>query len=1031
LYALAALFSLAAPAAADTYTFVGGGTTTNWSDSANWIDGLVPANSPATHVIITALPGNKINSTVDTARNPWILNSLAFDTAGLSFTAFTMRSPLSFQGPNPSITAAISLTLSSITSDSPLTVSTAGAAFTGIITAPQLFLTTGISEITQNATNKLANGLVLAPAGASVALIADSLSVLGTGPIGFDFTTADQSATLFVPNIGNNFKNALVVDAPQTGDGPVVTISSTTPPAVGTPTWVFPSLTVNGNLQLNTPQYATLSLSKVILHGNLQTFHQVSLYNVSGTGSLTANSDLNLESSNNTYTGGTTVAAGGYIWAAPTGALSSGPVAVSPGGTLLLGVRSANADITATPDSPLGGTILYMGNVGANGHRITANTITFGNSVTDVGGDSFTLTTGGTMTGNAALFPLLTRNTNLLLPAGATLLATDAFVPAVQNLGSSADLTFGFTTVSTANATVGAGTPWGTVTQHFGGTLTASSDFTLYAADFSGDIAAPSPVRVLITGQTTFDGLYSRFAGVSQFTIAAGSNLTLGGHLASPLYGVSEPTGPAPAIEVLAGGTLTLSSGSSPSSNMLLHTGAILNLIGDTNGQGGLMGSGTISRDNGPITFMLNGTYALDGPQFTSAFIRAIDTVYLDTSLYLNKISLLNPAATFVVRYRTLQKDVLNLNGGTLAFQTSAANTAEYDGNGVGTVHIGDAGATFLASGDYTQLSSSTTKIGNVHADISATGALTIGTIDPNAAMGHGGVFLSGSNSFLAITVQYAGLGAYRPASLSNAPITLDHAFLSLGQTLTFPPPAYTNTLSVIGESTLDDSHFGEVNPLTSPGKLSVGTINLGAPLHLSVVAGTFHIADLHVTADTSLISQVGGHTINLDILSQDAPHSLSLQGAAGLTKVIFRAAALPAFAGTIDISNATLLLAASQDPSTTVHFDLAPDATLEFAASCDFSSPTGPTLTGSGLVIIDAGATLALPVDSAFAGTIKINGTLFLTAPRDPDSTLTTPAFTLFTAPAPAPAPEPASLSALALAAPLLARRRKRRPSA
>lgn len=117
-------------------------------------------------------------------------------------------------------------------------------------------------------------------------------------------------------------------------------------------------------------------------------------------------------------------------------------------------------------------------------------------------------------------------------------------------------------------------------------------------------------------------------------------------------------------------------------------------------------------------------------------------------------------------------------------------------------------------------------------------------------------------------------------------------------------------------------------------------------------------------------------------------------------------------------VASSSLLLSAAQAANAASTFTVNTGATLEFAANYDFT--TGPTLTGTGLVTIDPGVTLTLPIDTAFAGTIQINGTLFLAPPLNPANAGITPAFTVLNN-----VPEPASLAFLLMGLPLLRRRK------
>jgi hypothetical protein len=131
---------------------------------------------------------------------------------------------------------------------------------------------------------------------------------------------------------------------------------------------------------------------------------------------------------------------------------------------------------------------------------------------------------------------------------------------------------------------------------------------------------------------------------------------------------------------------------------------------------------------------------------------------------------------------------------------------------------------------------------------------------------------------------------------------------------------------------------------------------------------------------------------------------------------------------GTLEITAATVLLAAAQDPATTGLFTVNADATLELAADYSFALFTDPTLTGAGLVIIDPNVTLTLAMDTAFTGTIEVNGTLIIAPPRDPNAAPESlMQFTIL----PQSVPEPASLALLTLGTLFLVRRPRKQTAA
>jgi T5SS/PEP-CTERM-associated repeat protein len=127
----------------------------------------------------------------------------------------------------------------------------------------------------------------------------------------------------------------------------------------------------------------------------------------------------------------------------------------------------------------------------------------------------------------------------------------------------------------------------------------------------------------------------------------------------------------------------------------------------------------------------------------------------------------------------------------------------------------------------------------------------------------------------------------------------------------------------------------------------------------------------------------------------------------------------LPSFSGfsKITLTGGTIIVPGS--PLGYLPFALGANATFELTASYDFSSLYSADLTGTGLLIIDPGATVTLPIDTAFSGTIQVNGTLVLAPARNPNAA--TFNFSVLDAPS---VPEPASLALLTLGTPLLLRR-------
>jgi hypothetical protein len=364
---------------------------------------------------------------------------------------------------------------------------------------------------------------------------------------------------------------------------------------------------------------------------------------------------------------------------------------------------------------------------------------------------------------------------------------------------------------------------------------------------------------------------------------------------------------------------------------------------------------------------------------------------------------------------------------------------------------------------------------------INSLGELSIGSTDPAGTASHGGISLTGTNTIPSIAVNYAALAVNSPAALGTGPVTLDHAVLSLtglraasGGTTAFVNPITIKAVSRLTASSINSGVPG----------LSVGPLTLGASLELDVDYFTnFTIASLRPTADATLT--VGGpNVISIGaLLADNNPHALTftqpnssstsinitgpvadtgpititatylefngsvapssnpitlapgfngsgLGGSASINRpIIVIADRINVFYATgalsapsIDVRKGFLRFAGLQGSATTTAFTVAAAATIEFWNSFDFSSPANPTLNGSGLVIIRPGVTLTLPIDSAFTGTIQINGTLVLAPPLNPATFDGTPTFNVIGI----PIPEPTALSTLLLASPLLLRRRR-----
>jgi hypothetical protein len=404
--------------------------------------------------------------------------------------------------------------------------------------------------------------------------------------------------------------------------------------------------------------------------------------------------------------------------------------------------------------------------------------------------------------------------------------------------------------------------------------------------------------------------------------------------------------------------------------------------------------------------------------------VAAGDTVLLNASNIVN-LSALTPAATYAFYPAdfTTQSDGLELDGGTLRLGAGAYLAPSSASSK--PIHIGSLGATFQTFAQFIPLPFQPAYTADFALPIVADGPLTIGTNDRSTGNG-AGVALSGTNSLSAVMVNNAALSAIGPSSLGNAQITLNNSILQLTPRLPVAPAVtspYTINLTVISSSILADAGYltpqADVSFSLRSTSLLIDKLTLAAPLTLDLFLASATFSTLHLTADATLASTGRFGSTTLSALTADGtPRALTLKGSTHHASFQITGPIQNSLSLLLD--NATLLLVAPQDPGSATAFSINASSTLDFAANYDLSSPNAPTLSGDGLIIIDANTTLILPIDSAFSGSIQILGTLVLTPPLNSANTNLTPNFTLF------PAPEPASLSLLALALPLLLHRRR-----
>lgn len=287
-----------------------------------------------------------------------------------------------------------------------------------------------------------------------------------------------------------------------------------------------------------------------------------------------------------------------------------------------------------------------------------------------------------------------------------------------------------------------------------------------------------------------------------------------------------------------------------------------------------------------------------------------------------------------------------------------------------------------------------------------ATGPVTLrfGTISGTAT------FSPASLDVQAGTISAALAGAGPVTKTSAGTLTLGNVsaytgkFSILGGTVAFTTPTVPGNM-VLSNATLTPG--GAINFTTFVGNIAADSRS--DIHHMWIQGATTNAANAHLTLDTTLFSG-----------------SLANQGSITITggTSTFNADLSLKNDGTLRVDGGKLVVASSDAGSTGI-FSVILGATLEFGTSYDFASPLAPELEGDGLVIIDAGTSLTIPMDVAFSGSIQVNGTLILAPARDPSSPAdVTPNFSLVPS---SPIPEPGTAGVYGVAAlSLLVRRRR-----
>jgi hypothetical protein len=375
-----------------------------------------------------------------------------------------------------------------------------------------------------------------------------------------------------------------------------------------------------------------------------------------------------------------------------------------------------------------------------------------------------------------------------------------------------------------------------------------------------------------------------------------------------------------------------------------------------------------------------------------------------------------HPAIAFNGTYNVT--GTTNIEGTSVTFNHDVTlhdlQTTDANISGAGTITLTGSG-TFAGPSSVSWTGGPAWNGGTISSSILLNGTLQIGRGPQTSSILNGGAItvLPGAALSLAATTLY----------LSNHASITNNGFLYLrGATFSqihftpndlLPPGAITNNGTIeVGGSTgmshaIQFNNNGTINVRQGFFQLAPGTDSSTAVVNVQKAA------ELYVDSRPMLAGTLN-NAGNVSVRISSPDKGLLGTGLSFINQ------------GTLTVSDGTLTLAAPQNRLTTGIFLVAESSILEFAADYDFSSLTGPSLDrysdGDGLLLIDPGITLTLPLDTAFAGTIQVDGTLIIAPPLDPANINMTPNFTVL----PTQIPEPATLSLLALALPLL---RKRHP--
>lgn len=514
---MAALALPAAPAKAQTFTFIGGSGSL-WGAPGSWDIGAVPDSATAQ----VLLPDPLLNTALDLGGGTFTVNRLTFaPTSGTRYGI--LNGTLIFDGANATIDVQPSgvyhtintlLGPVSVVAQTDLTINTAVGGFLAFegatISGPGALIKTGDGSMLLGGANSYGGGTVV-EAGTLTLIEADTL---GTGPL----------------TVNGGF---LLLDG---YDQSVSGLSGT-----------------GGSIDLGSATLTTTSAGSAGYAGV-----------VTGTGALVKGGAGTLTLTGaNTYTGGTVINAGTLALSGTGRLAASGAVAVASGAAFRIDASSMNQTI---------GSLSGSGSV-----VLGANTLTFGNATNQtfagsIGGTGGVVKQGSgrqTLTGSNTYTGGTTINAGTLALSGAGSLAASGSLT-LAGAGAGFDIS-----ASAANQTIGAfsGVAGSTVVLGANTLTFGNATNQTFAGSISGSggVVKQGSGRQTLSGTSTYGGTTTvsagelrvdgALAGLGAVTVAAGATLSGTGSIAGAVT-VDGTLSAGHSPGTLTVGSLTLNSGS-------------------------------------------------------------------------------------------------------------------------------------------------------------------------------------------------------------------------------------------------------------------------------------------------------------------------------------------------------------------------------------------------------------------------------------------------------------------------------------